>query len=33
VLEAGGSRDAADLVEAFLGRPSDTRAFDAWLAG
>jgi thimet oligopeptidase len=33
VLEPGGSRDAADLVEAFLGRPTDTRAFDAWLAG
>jgi thimet oligopeptidase len=33
VLMPGGSRDAADLVEAFLGRPTDTRAFDAWLAG
>lgn len=33
VLAPGGSRDAADLVEAFLGRPTDTRAFDAWLAG
>jgi thimet oligopeptidase len=32
-LEPGGSRDAADLVEAFLGRPTDTGAFDAWLAG
>ena len=33
VLAPGGSRDAAELVEAFLGRPTDTRAFDAWLAG
>jgi thimet oligopeptidase len=33
VLEPGGSRDAADLVEAFLGRPTDTRAFDDWLTG
>ena len=33
VLAAGGSRDAADLVESFLGRPTDTEAFDRWLAG
>jgi thimet oligopeptidase len=33
VLAAGGSRDAADLVESFLGRPMDTDAFDRWLAG
>ncbi|MCW2760548.1 MAG: Peptidase [Marmoricola sp.] len=32
VLAAGGSRDAADLVEEFLGRPYDNRAFTAWLA-
>ena len=32
VLAAGGSRDAADLVEDFLGRPYDDRAFAAWLA-
>lgn len=32
VLAAGGSKDAADLVEDFLGRPYDTRAFAAWLA-
>ncbi|MCW2819185.1 MAG: Peptidase [Marmoricola sp.] len=32
VLAAGGSRDAADLVEEFLGRPYDDRAFAAWLA-
>ncbi len=32
VLAAGGSRDAADLVEDFLGRPYDDRAFSAWLA-
>jgi hypothetical protein len=25
------SRDAADLVESFLGRPYDNRAFTAWL--
>lgn len=31
VLAAGGSRDAADLVEDFLGRPYDNRAFKAWL--
>ncbi|WP_328827983.1 M3 family metallopeptidase [Nocardioides acrostichi] len=31
VLAAGGSADAADLVEAFLGRPYDNRAFTAWL--
>ena len=33
VLAAGGSRDAADLVAAFLGRPTNTEAFDRWLAG
>lgn len=32
VLAAGGSRDAADLVESFLGRPTNTEAFDRWLA-
>lgn len=32
VLARGGSRDAADLVEEFLGRPSNTEAFDRWLA-
>jgi len=31
VLAAGGSRDAADLVEGFLGRPYDSRAFTTWL--
>lgn len=31
VLAAGGSRDAADLVETLLGRPYDNRAFTAWL--
>ena len=31
VLAAGGSRDAADLVEDFLGRPYDDRAFTDWL--
>ncbi len=33
VLAPGGSKDAADLVEDFLGRPYDTAAFSAWLAG
>ncbi|WP_203581751.1 M3 family metallopeptidase [Microbacterium hibisci] len=33
VLERGGSRDARDLVEAFLGRPSSFDAYGAWLAG
>ncbi|TIC86615.1 M3 family metallopeptidase [Nocardioides sp. GY 10127] len=31
VLAAGGSDDAAVLVERFLGRPYDNRAFTAWL--
>ena len=31
VLAPGGSQDAADLVQDFLGRPYDTRAFTAWL--
>lgn len=33
VLERGGSRDARDLVEAFLGRPSSFDAYRDWLAG
>ena len=32
VLVPGGSKDAADLVTDFLGRPYDNRAFAAWLA-
>ncbi|MGI8434738.1 MAG: M3 family metallopeptidase [Nocardioidaceae bacterium] len=32
VLVPGGSRDAADLVADFLGRPYDAAAFRAWLA-
>ncbi len=32
VLAPGGSRDAADLVEDFLGRPYNTEAWEAWLA-
>ncbi len=32
VLAAGGSRDAADLVEDFLGRPYGFDAFERWLA-
>jgi thimet oligopeptidase len=32
VLEAGGSRPAAELVEEFLGRPYDFKAFEEWLA-
>jgi thimet oligopeptidase len=31
VLAAGGSKDAADLVEDFLGRPYTFEAFRAWL--
>ncbi len=31
VLEAGGSRPAADLVKEFLGRPMRFDAFQAWL--
>jgi thimet oligopeptidase len=31
VLAPGGAKDAADLVEDFLGRPYDTTAFTAWL--
>jgi thimet oligopeptidase len=31
VLAAGGSRDAADLVADFLGRPYDSAAFTRWL--
>ncbi len=33
ILSAGGSRDAADLVVAFLGRPYDVAAFKRWLDG
>lgn len=33
VLERGGSRDARDLVEAFLGRPYSFDAYREWLAG
>ncbi len=32
VLAAGGSRDAADLVSDFLGRPYGVEAFERWLA-
>ncbi len=31
ILAAGGSRDAAELVADFLGRPYNTEAFTAWL--
>ncbi|HEX7718047.1 MAG TPA: M3 family metallopeptidase, partial [Marmoricola sp.] len=33
VLAPGGSKDAADLVEDFLGRPYNTEAFSRWLNG
>jgi thimet oligopeptidase len=33
VLEPGGSREAATLVESFLGRPYSFSAFEAWLGG
>jgi thimet oligopeptidase len=31
ILAAGGSKDAADLVADFLGRPYNFDAFEAWL--
>ena len=31
ILEAGGTRPAADLVAEFLGRPYSFDAFEAWL--
>ena len=31
ILAAGGSKDAADLVADFLGRPDNFDAFEAWL--
>jgi thimet oligopeptidase len=31
ILEAGGSRPAAELVEDFLGRPSSFAAYEQWL--
>ena len=31
ILAPGGSKDAAALVEDFLGRPYSHRAFEAWL--
>jgi len=33
ILEPGGRRDAAELVEAFLGRPYSFDAYRAWLGG
>ena len=33
ILEPGGSRDAADLVESFLGRPYGFEAYREWLSG
>jgi thimet oligopeptidase len=33
VLAGGGSKDAADLVADFLGRPYDFTAFGRWLSG
>jgi thimet oligopeptidase len=32
VLAPGGSKDAADLVADFLGRPYNADAFNRWLA-
>jgi thimet oligopeptidase len=32
VLEPGGSKPANDLVNGFLGRPQDTKAFEKWLS-
>jgi thimet oligopeptidase len=33
ILERGGSRDASEMVEAFLGRPYSFDAYAEWLAG
>jgi thimet oligopeptidase len=33
VLEPGGTLDAAELVERFLGRPYNFDAFARWLSG
>jgi len=33
ILAPGGTKPAADLVEDFLGRPGDLRAFKTWLTG
>lgn len=33
ILQPGGSRDAADLVASFLGRPYSFDAYRSWLAG
>jgi thimet oligopeptidase len=32
VLAPGGSKPAAKLVEVFLGRPFDSRAWERWLS-
>ena len=31
ILEPGGSRDAADMIQDFLGRPYNVNAFGEWL--
>ncbi len=33
ILAPGGTKPAADLVQDFLGRPYDLRAFKEWVAG
>ena len=33
ILAPGGTKPAAKLIEDFLGRPGDLRAFKAWLTG
>jgi thimet oligopeptidase len=33
ILQPGGSRDAADMVKDFLGRPYSFEAFKNWLNG
>lgn len=33
VLDAGGTKDAADLVKDFLGRPYGFESFERWLSG
>src|SRR5207245_2810040 len=33
ILAPGGTKPAADLVQGFLGRPYDLRAFKEWVGG
>ena len=33
ILAPGGTKAAAELIQDFLGRPYDLRAFKEWIAG